>query len=120
MGVDAGISMPRKVLAASAYAIGLHPVHEIACPGGNHFGRAPERSHADYRILRIAVDVQNRREVQIDSQRSKLKPHRSADFAAWYGLSSLMIALLILGLALYGFRASLAGRKVFGDEFLQD
>jgi hypothetical protein len=44
----------------------------------------------------------------------------TADFAAWYGLSSLMIVLLILGLALYGFRASLAGRKVLGDDFLQD
>jgi serine/threonine-protein kinase len=43
---------------------------------------------------------------------------RTLDLTAWYGLSSTVAILVVLGLAFYGFHTSLGGRKLFGDGLL--
>jgi serine/threonine-protein kinase len=43
----------------------------------------------------------------------------TTDFSAWYGQSSLLIVLVISGLALWGFRLSLAGRPLFSPAALE-
>jgi Protein kinase domain len=42
------------------------------------------------------------------------------DFSRWYISRSLFFLLLLIGLAVYGFRAALAGRPVFGNLALED
>jgi hypothetical protein len=39
----------------------------------------------------------------------------TTDFMSWYGTSSLVLLLIIAGLALYGFRISLGGQKLISD-----
>lgn len=41
------------------------------------------------------------------------------DLSAWYGLSTTFGILVIVALALYGFRTALGGRKLIGDGLLQ-
>jgi len=42
------------------------------------------------------------------------------DIGAWYAMRTLPIALVILGLALFGFRQSLAGKPALGWAFFED
>ena len=42
------------------------------------------------------------------------------NFSRWYIGRSLFFLLLLIGLAVYGFRAALAGRAVFGNLALED
>jgi serine/threonine-protein kinase len=39
----------------------------------------------------------------------------TTDFAAWYGTSSLLLLVVISGLALYGFKTALGGRSLVAD-----
>ena len=38
------------------------------------------------------------------------------DVTAWYGQSTLLVAVLVLVVAVWGFRVSLAGQPLFRDE----
>jgi len=42
------------------------------------------------------------------------------NFSRWYIGRSLFLLVLLIGLAVYGFRAALAGRPVFGNLALED
>jgi len=42
------------------------------------------------------------------------------DFSRWYVGRSMLLVLAVIGLAIYGFRAALAGRPVFGNLSLED
>ena len=42
------------------------------------------------------------------------------DFSAWYATRALPVALVLVGLAAWGFRTSLAGRPPFGRTLLED
>jgi hypothetical protein len=42
------------------------------------------------------------------------------DFSAWYGTRALPVVLAVLGLAVYGFFTSLAGKPVFGRLLADD
>jgi len=41
------------------------------------------------------------------------------DFTAWYSTGSLLVMLIALAIAAYGFWVSLAGRPLLGDELLE-
>ena len=83
MGIRRHIAMPGKMLARTHHAriqISAHRLRRIE-PG---ILRIPAvAADADYRIRRIAVDIQNRRKVKIHAQRTKLlsaHPRRLIDF----------------------------------------
>jgi hypothetical protein len=42
------------------------------------------------------------------------------NFSRWYIGRSLFFLLLLIGIAVYGFRAALAGRPIFGNLVLED
>ena len=42
------------------------------------------------------------------------------DFSAWYAGQSILVLLVVAGLAVYGFYVSLAGRPIFADDVLQE
>ena len=39
---------------------------------------------------------------------------------AWYGQSTTLVILTIVGITLYGFHTSLGGRPIFGEGLLED
>jgi hypothetical protein len=42
------------------------------------------------------------------------------DVSAWYAARALPVVAVVAGLALYGFRTSLAGKPLFGRSLLED
>jgi hypothetical protein len=44
----------------------------------------------------------------------------SYDLSAWYARPGLLIVLILVGLAIYGFVVSLGGRPLFRDAFFQE
>jgi hypothetical protein len=44
----------------------------------------------------------------------------TANLAAWYAPSSLLVMLSVVAVAVYGFRTTLAGRPLWRDELQQE
>jgi hypothetical protein len=44
----------------------------------------------------------------------------AADFSMWYAWQAITVVLMVVGLVLYGFYISLAGRSVFRFELMED
>jgi hypothetical protein len=44
----------------------------------------------------------------------------SLDYSSWYSGSTALVLVVFAGMAIYGFRASLAGRPIFRGALLQD
>ncbi len=44
----------------------------------------------------------------------------TADFSSWYFGNTILAAVVMIGLAIYGFHTSLAGQKIFEGKFLKD
>jgi hypothetical protein len=44
----------------------------------------------------------------------------TANFSSWYFGNTILSAVVILGLAIYGFYTSLAGQKIFEAKLLKD
>src|SRR5690349_6142045 len=75
MRVDLRISMTGKVLSARTNAVSLHLLGKFQCLSDHPFGGSVKRSAPDYRIFRIAVDVENGRKTEIDAERSEFDAH---------------------------------------------
>ena len=79
MGVDAGIAVPWKMLAAGDDFFRLHGLHERQRRRDHGVRCLPEGAFADHRIFGVGVNVEHWGKVQIEAERGEFAAHRAAN-----------------------------------------
>ena len=79
MGILIGIAVAGEVLAACQHVLALHRRHERESRLSHLLARGAEGPRADHRVRRVAMDIEHRRKVQIDSERRQFPSHRVPD-----------------------------------------
>ena len=79
MRIDAGVAVTRKMLAAGYDSSRLHRQHEWQSRLDHGLGRRSESTRADDRVCGIGVDVEHRREIEVEAEARQLAPHCAAD-----------------------------------------
>ena len=74
--VGAGVAVPGKVLAAGGDAGALQRPDDRRAEPGDVFGALGQRAIADHRVLRVGVDVEDRRVVERDADGVQLRGER--------------------------------------------
>ncbi len=82
MRVDGRVAVAGKVLRAGGDAGALEPSHEGGNVPRDELGVRAERADADDRVLRVRVDVRDRREVEVDAGVRQLGAQRRRDALA--------------------------------------
>ena len=72
MRVDVGVAVPGKVLQRRDHAAGLQAADVGAAEAADRRGILAVRPRVDHRIARVVVDVDDRREVDLDADRARL------------------------------------------------
>ena len=71
--------MPGKVLRACSHARALEPPNERRHMPGDELAVRAERADPDHRVLRVRVDVGDRREIEVDARLGELGPEGGGD-----------------------------------------
>ena len=79
MRVNGGVAVAGKVLRASGHAGVLEPPNERAHMPRHELAVRAERPDPDHRVLRVGVDVRDRREVEVDADLGQLGPEGGGD-----------------------------------------
>src|SRR5207302_11274480 len=66
-----------KVLGGGQHAAGLHRRHRLDTQPGDERGIFSVRAEADHGVLRVAVHVEVRREVEVDAHGAELADRKS-------------------------------------------
>ena len=79
MGVDVGIAMPGKMLAAGDDFFRFHGLYEGQRRRDHGVRRLPKSAFADHRIFGVGVNIEHGREVEVDAERCEFAAHRAAN-----------------------------------------
>ena len=79
MRIDAGVAVTRKMLAAGDDFLRLHRQHEWQSRLDHGLRRRSESTRADDRVCGVGVDVEHRREIEVEAEARQLAPHGAAD-----------------------------------------